>query len=59
MRYDLAMAMECRCYNGGKGRTKMKVLHITTKDVVTSLITVAVCAGVVLLNLFVVENFLI
>ena len=57
--YDLAMAMECRCYNGGKGRTKMKVLHITTKDVVTSLITVAVCAGVVLLNLFVVENFLI
>ena len=37
----------------------MKVLHITTKDVVTSLITVAVCAGVVLLNLFVVENFLI
>ena len=57
--YDLAMAMECRCYNGGKGRTKMKVLHITAKDVVTSLITVAVCAGVVLLNLFVVENFLI
>ena len=57
--YDLAMAMECRCYNGGKGRTKMKILHITAKDVVTSLITVAVCAGVVLLNLFVVENFLI
>ena len=57
--YDLAMAMECRCYNGGKGRTKMKILHITAKDVVTSLITVAVCAGVVLRNLFVVENFLI
>ena len=57
--YDLAMAMECRCYNGGKGRTKMKVLHITAKDIVTSLVTIAVCTGVVLLNLFVVENFLI
>ena len=32
---------------------------ITAKDIVTSLVTIAVCAGVVLLNLFVVENFLI
>ena len=28
--YDLAMAMECRCYHGGEGRTKMKSLHIAT-----------------------------
>ena len=25
--YDLAMAMECRCYQGGEGRTRMKQLH--------------------------------
>ena len=25
---DLAMAMEARCYNGGEGRTKMKLLVI-------------------------------
>jgi len=24
---ELAVAMECRCYHGGEGRTKMKVLH--------------------------------
>ena len=31
--FDLALAMECRCYNGGEGRTKMKVLHICSNDV--------------------------
>ena len=29
---DLAMAMEARCYRGGKGRTKMKPLKYTKKD---------------------------
>ncbi len=33
--YDLAIAMECRCYQGGEGRTRMKVLHIGTVDVVS------------------------
>lgn len=56
--YDLAMAMECRCYNGGKGRTKMKILHITPKDITVLVITVFICAGVVLLNIFVTETFL-
>ena len=57
--YDLAMAMECRCYNGGKGRTKMKVLHIEKRDIVVCVITVAVCVGVILLNVFIQEQFLI
>jgi len=30
--YDLALAMEARCYRGGKGRTKMKPLQYTHKD---------------------------
>lgn len=29
---ELAMAMECRCYNGGDGRTKMKQLKTTYRD---------------------------
>ncbi|MDE7300253.1 MAG: energy-coupling factor transporter transmembrane protein EcfT [Lachnospiraceae bacterium] len=29
---DLAMAMEARCYRGGKGRTKMKPLHYKKRD---------------------------
>ncbi len=30
--FDLATAMESRCYNGGDGRTKMKVLHFSSGD---------------------------
>lgn len=29
---ELAVAMECRCYHGGEGRTKMKVLHMKSSD---------------------------
>ena len=29
---ELAVAMECRCYQGGEGRTKMKQLHYTSLD---------------------------
>ena len=31
---ELATAMECRCYQGGDGRTKMKLLHFTYFDFV-------------------------
>ena len=30
---ELATAMECRCYRGGQGRTRMKVLHIQIRDI--------------------------
>ncbi len=30
--FDLATAMECRCYHGGDGRTRMKQLHIRCGD---------------------------
>ena len=30
--FDLAMAMEARCYHGGKGRTKMKPLRYRLRD---------------------------
>ncbi len=35
---ELAMAMECRCYHGGDGRTRMKQLHVTAQDVVSTLV---------------------
>lgn len=30
---ELAMAMECRCYHGGEGRTRMKQLHYRPGDI--------------------------
>ena len=44
---ELAMAMECRCYHGGDGRTRMKQLHLTGQDVVSTLIFCAVMAVLV------------
>ncbi len=39
---ELALAMESRCYRGGEGRTKMKVLRFAQRDLVAMLLTVAV-----------------
>lgn len=36
---ELAMAMEARCYRGGEGRTRMKILKLTQKDFIASFIT--------------------
>ena len=33
---ELALAMEARCYRGGKGRTRMKELKFSSLDAVTS-----------------------
>lgn len=50
--YDLAMAMECRCYHGGEGRTKMKVLSLSGRDAAAIGFGAAVLAAVILCNLF-------
>ena len=47
---ELADAMECRCYVGGEGRTKMKVLRFGAKDVLALAASGAVLAGVILIN---------
>ena len=38
--FDLASAMECRCYHGGDGRTRLNVLRYRAADVVTMLLAV-------------------
>ncbi|PRR80521.1 Energy-coupling factor transporter transmembrane protein EcfT [Clostridium liquoris] len=35
---ELAMAMEARCYRGGEGRTRMKQLKLTSRDLIASLV---------------------
>ncbi len=48
--YDLAMAMECRCYQGGEGRTRMKKLTTAPRDWVALGVFLAVLAGLIALN---------
>lgn len=47
---ELADAMECRCYHGGKGRTKLNVMHARSRDYIFLLAVTAIIAGVVVLN---------
>ncbi len=39
---ELAMAMECRCYHGGEGRTRMKQLHIKPSDLFLTIFCVLI-----------------
>jgi energy-coupling factor transport system permease protein len=47
---ELALAMECRCYHGDEGRTRMKQLHYETRDYLAFALLLALIALVVLLN---------
>ena len=49
---ELAVAMECRCYTGGEGRTRMNVLHSSYRDFVALLAVLLILAGVVVINKF-------
>lgn len=47
---ELALAMECRCYHGGEGRTRMKQLKMGIRDVWGLLFTAAFLALVIVMN---------
>ncbi len=47
---ELATAMECRCYTGGEGRTRMHVLHATAKDYLFCLAFIVLGVAIFLLN---------
>ena len=49
---ELALAMECRCYRGDVGRTRMKQLHYSWQDGVAAALTAACIAAVVVVNIF-------
>ncbi|MBR4123020.1 MAG: energy-coupling factor transporter transmembrane protein EcfT [Clostridia bacterium] len=49
--YELAEAMECRCYNGGEGKTRMKQMKMKITDFYLSSVAVLMCAVVIVLNI--------
>ncbi len=51
--YELAEAMECRCYNGGEGRTRMKQMKTKPLDFAVMGITLIFCAGIIILNVLI------
>ena len=51
--YDLAMAMECRCYQGGEGRTRMKQLKTARRDWLALAVYLLVGAVISTLNILI------
>ena len=49
---ELAMAMECRCYHGGEGRTRLKQLHMHRSDILIAVVAVLVFVAIGMSNLF-------
>jgi len=49
--YELAEAMECRCYNGGEGKTRMKQMKLSIIDLFASVTVFAICGAIVTLNI--------
>lgn len=49
---ELATAMECRCYKGGDGRTRMRQLKIAARDIIAVLIMLTLFAGIIVMNCF-------
>lgn len=49
---DLATAMECRCYHGGEGRTRMNVRKLRFVDVIPLFLIVAFGAAIIIFNIF-------
>ena len=47
---ELALAMECRCYNGGQGRTRMKQLHMAGRDMAAFGCGALFVAGILILR---------
>lgn len=48
---ELATAMECRCYRGGGGRTRMTILHFALRDFLAAFAVAALLGGIIALNI--------
>ena len=49
---ELATAMECRCYHGGDGRTKMKLLRYKLLDMKAYLVGILLLVAVIVLRVY-------
>lgn len=49
---ELAVAMECRCYRGGEGRTRLKVMKATYRDAIAAIVTLIFAVSIVFVNYY-------
>ena len=47
---ELATAMECRCYHGGDGRTRLRQLKTAPRDYLAAAVMILLFAGIIVMN---------
>ena len=47
---ELATAMECRCYRGGEGRTKLRALKCRASDIIGLITVIVLCSALIIFN---------
>ncbi|MBR1738952.1 MAG: energy-coupling factor transporter transmembrane protein EcfT [Ruminococcus sp.] len=48
---ELATAMECRCYNGGEGRTRLRQMHSAARDYIALAVTLLFLAAAIVISI--------
>jgi energy-coupling factor transport system permease protein len=50
--YELSFSMECRCYKGGEGRTRLREMKIKLFDVLALLFMAVLIFAIIMLNIY-------
>ena len=48
---ELTDAMSCRCYTGGEGRTRLRQMKMTYRDVIAFVVMGIICSAIIVLNI--------
>ena len=49
---ELTDAMSCRCYTGGEGRTRLRQMKMTYRDVISFVVMAVICSAIIVLNIY-------
>ncbi len=49
---ELSYAMDCRCYQGGEGRTRMNRMHLVARDYISLTVTLLYFAAIICVKIF-------
>lgn len=49
---ELTDAMSCRCYTGGEGRTRLRQMKLTYRDIIAFVVMALVCSAIIIFNVY-------
>ena len=49
---ELTDAMSCRCYTGGEGRTRLRQMKMSYRDIIAFVVMTIICSAIIVLNIY-------